>query len=88
MPRDVCVNGKGCFLKQILPMRSGFIDLSKSVECQCPDGVSYKCGKDYCTVNNHACNVLQSGALNGTSLPSCQNGNAVLERKFSFFIKN
>jgi len=53
---DVCINGKECFIKKVVPMRSRTNKkITKKIVCTCTGKHSYQCTNDFCTLNSHTC---------------------------------
>lgn len=88
LPIDLCLNGKNCFFKQVLRLKSGKINVIKETECPCSGDYTYHCGYDYCAVNKMGCEKFKSIKNESTSLlidiKRCNNDNAVISRNFLF----
>ncbi len=79
---DYCQNGQKC--KTII--YSSFTKISKPIDCQCPTGQSFKCGK-YCTTSSIACDYLKSNKENTAkvatlSIKDCGNHNSTYFKSY------
>ena len=70
---DFCLNGKKCLRHLIAEPRN----LTRKIDCKCPNDKSFICGK-YCTTNNIICKAIQTSKKKSKS---CGNSNS------SYFLK-
>lgn len=81
---DVCINGEECFYRKIIPMRSRTsVKVMKRVECPCIGNYSYFCGKDFCSLNRHACEGLNVRFFTKTKaqelgIKQCENSKIIV----------
>jgi len=66
---DFCLNGKNCMLQT----RYNGVNNTSGIDCKCPNGNSYICGK-YCTKNNLICNAISKSRH---ITKSCGNGKSI-----------
>lgn len=76
---DICLNGKNCYSKQVLPLRYEKVRLIKKIDCLCEKKHSYKCEKDYCAANKKACDTFAASYLNNSTfrINACGNDRRV-----------
>ena len=57
---DFCLNDKVCVEDQLIISRLRFTLQKRNVTCSClKEKHSFKCGKDFCTINNKVCTSLK-----------------------------
>lgn len=58
---EICLREKNCLQQQIIPMRSGNVNLVKRIDCPCPESFRYDCGNHYyCATNGQSCTGFNS----------------------------
>lgn len=91
-PSDICINGLNCFQRKEIPMRNDNVYSLKKIDCPCKGEHSYRCGRDYCAVNNKACESFSLGGVGLTKteasslgLKGCGNDFITVKKTFSLF---
>jgi hypothetical protein len=84
---DVCLNGLNCFKKHYIWIRNDYVEKTVRITCPCVSKKhSFKCGTDYCTLNNHTCSLLLLQQSNNATkfsigMSKCNNGNNIIKQK-------
>ena len=84
---DICLNGVKCLLKQIVPMRSGNINLIKNTDCTCSHlKFKYQCTKMYCTSDKYSCDHFKMNIPKlQKKIKSCNNSRSLVKSVLSIF---
>ena len=82
---DICLNGVGCFEKQIIPLRSGSVHKFRIISCQCPAlNFKYQCTKMYCTLDKYSCDHLKMNIPKlKNKIKSCNNSKSLIKTVYS-----
>jgi len=56
LKNDICMNGINCLKIQIVPLRSGNVNIMKNIACPCSTHYKFKyeCSKMYCTLDKYS----------------------------------
>lgn len=59
----VCLNGEHCYSRKMIPLRSRTtIKVLKRIECPCLGYYSFQCGKDFCALDESACEMFNANS--------------------------
>ena len=84
LTNDICLNGIECIQEQIIPMRSGNVNLKKAIACQCPtQKYKFNCSQMYCTTDKYSCDHLMK--LKKKQVKSCNNSKTKTRKILSIF---
>jgi len=78
----ICLNGKGCNLHKIVPMRSGtYHRISKKIDCPCKNQFKVPCGNQYCALSKAYCDEFYSKMDKNEKflIKKCFNDNQVIK---------
>lgn len=78
-PRDVCLNGLNCHLKEALKIRHLNIYTLKKTECPCSGVHSYRCGDQHCAFHQKGCDEFLLKLKDNSSILNCKNSNIILQ---------
>ena len=78
----ICLNGKGCLLKRVVPLRVRINHLiTREITCPCKGRFKEACGENYCTLSETQCKEFNSELNNlGTKFNAvkCLNDNQII----------
>jgi hypothetical protein len=84
-PNDFCVSGQNCVEKLVSPTGLGYNYVNRKTDCKCPNELSFKCNKYYCTKDSIACDYYKKNKKNKAlfaKINNCNNGNVSFLKSF------
>jgi len=90
---DFCLNGKNCFVEQIMWTGRRLTKQKNKIDCPCKGKYSFHCGRKFCTTESIACNAFKSKELKNElklneTLNFCRNDNTIIGNKVSPYLAN